>query len=152
MKGKIIFLIVLLPALCFAGESKVFTDSDLKTYSGGVESSSDSNYCSVVDYDSYAQTHSIPGSGYTTSYGTGVYSGRMQWEGPTYLSVRIQNNSKQERIVYTSRDIKVRTIKGSVISPKDSETYEIKPGEIITINGLKLGKVSKIVSVECSCW
>lgn len=150
MKGKLIFLIVLLPALCFAGESKVFTDSDLKTY-GGSDSSDGSDYCSVITYDSHAEIHTIPSSGTRFPSGVAFYDGGRTFEGATYLMVKIKNNSTQNRIIYTPRDIKVHTIKGNVISPKNSETYEIRPGEIITINGLKLGRVSEIVSVECNC-
>ncbi len=99
IKGKVILLIVLLPVLCFAGESKVFTDTDLEKYGGSYESSGDSNHCSVVDYDSY------------TRMGGSLVTGALIKKGPTYLAVKIKNKSTQKRIVYTSRDIKVNTIK-----------------------------------------
>jgi hypothetical protein len=138
LKGKLVFLIILLPALCFAGEPEVFTDTDLQKYgSSDIGRPSDSNYCSVVGYNSYAQIRDRPI--YTDLYGN--ISGGGTSEGPTYLIVKIKNNSTQNRIIYTPRDIKVHTIKGNVISPKNSETYEIRPGEIITINGLNLGRV-----------
>lgn len=152
MKGKLlILLIVLLPALCLAGEPKVLTNTDLKKYSSSEESSGDSNHCSVVNYDSFAETRNVPVTGaFIGNFFSS--SGGGQIKGPAYLKVEIKNNSAQERIVYTSRDIKVHTIKGNVTSPKNSETYYIKPGETIIISGLKLGRISKIVSVECSCW
>jgi hypothetical protein len=141
MKGKLlIILIVLLPALCLAGEPEVFTDTDLKKYGGSYESSGDSNHCSVVDYDSY------------TRMGGSLITGALVKKGPTYLAVKIKNKSTQKRIVYTSRDIKVNTIKGNVMSPENSETYEIEPGGTVTISGLKFKQISEIVSIECSCW
>jgi hypothetical protein len=156
MKKIVVFLIIITlfwASKSLAGEPKVFSDTDLKKYGSSDESSGDSNHCSVVDYDSYANTYSMPQSGYIyDSNGHISISGGGQVKGPTYLKVEIKNNSAQERTVYTSRDIKVYTIKGNVISPKNSETYQIKPGETITISGLKLGLISKIESVECSCW
>jgi hypothetical protein len=128
MKKIVAFLIIitlLWASESLAGDPKVFTDTDLKKYGGSNDSSADLNPCSVIDYDSYS----------------------------TYLKVDIINYSAQERVVNTSRDIKVHTIKGNVLSPTNSETYYIKPGETKTISGLKFeNPFSKIVSVECSCW